>query len=365
MACVALAAAAVGTAAPPPGGVPVAVLVPDAATTMLAPVAAAWPDAPVVGVDVDRDALDVRTVRYAAPDAAGDAARAAVADGAWAVVCCETEAATTAVADALAGRDALLVSPYGGAVRTAAGRQVVLGLAPAEALRAFVRDAYAEGARAIGVMTPEGIDGDVALEALRGTFAAGDLTLRGVGRYPAGATPLTPEALWVATRLPDVVVAWDDAAGAQAAWRALRARGWNGPVYAPAAVLDVPSGPPRGGGPEGEVRLAVPPAAVWTALPAGDPARAWAIDARTVGGGRLGSAPGRSDGARAYDALALVARAAAAGPTDAAALRAATFALGPLDLAAGRYAPSPRTPWAGTAEGTRPARLVAGRLQPR
>ncbi len=342
-------------------------LVPDDAATLLGTVATAWPDTPAVGVDVRRDALDVRTVRYAgAPTTAAQAARTAVADGAWAVVCCETDAATAAVAGALADApDVLLVSPYGGAVRAAAGRQVVLDLAPAEALRGFVRDAYGGGARAIGVMTPAGVPGDVALQALEGTFAAGDLALRGVARYPAGARPLTPEALWVATRLPDVVIAWDDAAGAAAAWRALRARGWNGPVYAPAAVLRTPGGLPRGGGPEGEVRLAVPPAAVWTALPPSDPARAWAIDARTVAGGRLGSAPGRADGARAYDALALLAHAAATGAETSAALRAAVFALPATDLAAGRYAPSPRTPWAGTAEGTRPARLVAGRLQPR
>src|SRR5690606_31105769 len=76
-----------------------------------------------------------------------------------------------------------------------------------------------------------------------------------------------PEALLIASRLPGAVVIWGLADDLHVAARALRARGYEGLVFARSAVL------PAGGGGAGlgglaDVRFAVPPALAASSLPA-------------------------------------------------------------------------------------------------
>ena len=73
----------------------------------------------------------------------------------------------------------------------------------------------------LALLAPADALGEEASRALR------DISL-GVVRYPAGRTPLTPEALLAATLEPQSIVIWDSAAGTVRAAEALTARGYTG-----------------------------------------------------------------------------------------------------------------------------------------
>lgn len=319
-------------------------------------------------------ALDVRIVSDAGtPARAIRAAQDAIEEGAHALVCCSTAAATTQVAPVAAVAGVPLLSPTAGGVDDAAGWQFVLAPDEATHLQAIVRDAYARGLNRLGMMTLEGPFGDTAVERLRSFLGVPELQLVGEARYPADATVLTPEALWVATREPGAIVVWGLRDDSAVAVQGLRARGWDGPVYLRAALLD----PLAGGlasGLSGEVRIPVSPASLPSTVDQGDPAASWLIDARDLGDGRLESRPYLADGAIVHDALELARRAfeqaASYGvdPSDLRgfrlALRDALVTLPETTLAAGTYDLTMDTTQAALAQGLRMGRLVAGRLEP-
>lgn len=319
-------------------------------------------------------ALDVRIVSDAGmPARALRAARAAIEEGAHALVCCSTAAATTEVAPVAAEAGVPLLSPTAGGVDDAAGWQFVLAADEATHLRAIVRDAYARDLDRLGLMTLEGPFGDTAVARLRSFLGVPELQLVTESRYPASATVLTPEALWVATREPSAIVVWGLRADTAVAVRDLRARGWDGPVYLRAALLDpLAGGLP--GGLSGDVRVPVSPASLPGALDADSPAASWLLDARGLGEGRLESRPYLADGAIAHDALELARRGfeqAASYGVDPSnlrgfrlALRDALVALPETTLAAGTYDLTMDSTQAALAQGLRMARLVAGRLVP-
>ena len=318
--------------------------------------------------------LDVRVVSDAGSSArAARAARDAIEAGAHALVCCSTSAATVQVAPVAALAGVPLLSPTAGGIADAAGWQFVLAADEATQLQAVVRDAYGRGVTRLGIMTLEGSFGDTAVARLLSFLGVPELQLVAEARYPADATVLTPEALRVATREPGAIVVWGLRDDTAVAVRGLRERGWNGPVYLRAALLD----PLAGGLPSGlsgDVRVPVSPASVPSAVDADDPAASWLFDARGLGDGRLESRPYLADGAIVHDALVLLGRAFeqatsyGVDPTDLRgfrlALRDALVALPETTLAAGRYDLSMDSTQAALAQGLVMGRLVAGRLAP-
>lgn len=302
------------------------------------------------------------------------AAEEAVRDGAHLIVCCRDAETSRQVASQTAEWGVPLLSLHPTSVRSAAGWHVAVGTEAAEELRAIIGDAYARGARTFGMMMPAGPEGDALLARLPGYFGAPGMTLATPARYEPGASVLTPEALWVATRLPDVVIAWGDGADPLTALWGLRDRGWRGPVYLPSAVLPSLADRPAPPTTTGEVRTMAPPSSVWTFLPRSDPSYDAVLTARAWGAGRLASNGALADGARLHDALRLLDEALAPWTSAAwtgvsldevrLALADALTSLPALDLATGRYDPDPRIPAAGRAAGLRPVRIVNGRLQP-
>lgn len=297
----------------------------------------------------------------------------AIDGGAHAVVCCSTPAASTAVGRLAAVASLPILSPAGTGAPASAGWQFALEPSQATELQAVVRDVHARGLHALGVMAPESGPGDADLARLEGFLAAPELRVVAVARYAPGAQALTPEALWVATREPDAILAWDERDGAGRAVAGLRARGWTGPVYVRAATL----GPFSGGPPpglSGDVRVAVSPATIEPSATTDHPGSAWRAEVRALSGGPLESRRGRADGAIVHDALELLRRAAEQAEAyrvtpDAPrsyrlALRDALVALPPTTLAAGRYDPAMDRTVAATAEGLHVVRLESGRLAP-
>lgn len=169
-------------------------------------------------------------------------------DGALVVVCCTTPAASAAVAQAAEslGLLHLAVSGTAGAEFDAAGNQYwSFGLWPSETdqLSALVADALTSGRGSVALMTSDDAFGDRAQETLESLLGYAGMRLVHVVRYAAGTRELRPEALVTASRQPGAVVVWGSGPDTQVAVSALRARGYEGIVYARAAL--VATGPGR------------------------------------------------------------------------------------------------------------------------
>ena len=212
-------------------------------------------------------------------------------------------------------------------------------------LRAIVGHVYAEGKRAIGLMTLDHAFGDLPERVLTEELAVAGMDLVVVERYPPNVDVLTPEALWVATRQPGAVVVWGLARDTHLAVEALRQRGYMGPIYVRADLLSDPSAgidPAVYAG----ARFAVAPILVDDAT-AATPESEAAARLKDVLFGLYGVREVSKEAARTYDALDLL-RAAAeqaatygVSPTDAGgyrlALRDAAIALPAFTGAAGIY----------------------------
>ena len=337
-------------------------------------VAEAWAERLAVQGGIYGRALEVDVVNDGGvPARALRLAQEAIDDGAHALVCCSTAAASATVGRLAAAASVPVLSPSDRGAAEAAGWQFALAPSAATELQAIVRDVHALGLRALGVMLPDDDAGDADLARLEGFLAAPELRVVAVARYAPDARVLTPEALWVATREPDAILAWGGRDDAGRAVAGLRARGWTGPAYVRAAVLDpLAGGPPPGLG--GDVRVAVSPATVAPVATTDDAGGAWRAEVRALSGGPLESRRGRADGAILHDALELLRRAAAQAeaygvtPDPARgyrlALRDALVALPPATLAAGRYDPAMERAGAVLAEGLHVVRLEHGRLTP-
>lgn len=307
------------------------------------------------------------------PNRAVGLAREAIADGVHALVCCSTPAASRRVATVAAAAGVPLLSPAGSGEQEAAGWQFALTPSDRTHLQAVVRDVYTRGIGGIGLMTPAGSFGDAVVEAMRQFIAVDTLRVVATERYALEAEVLTPEALALATRQPGAILAWGLRDDTVLAVQGLRARGWDGPVYIRGVMAD----PLAGGLPQGlvgDVRLPLAPAALPDAVAAGDPRESWIADARSLGGGSVGSVRGSAEGALLHDALVLLTlafeRASVYGVSAAdagryrLALRDALVSLGPVHLAAGSYDPGMATSDAALVEGLVMARLVGGVLVP-
>ncbi len=198
------------------------------------------------------------------PQRAADLARQLADAGAWAVVCCTTPAATAAVkevAEEVGLLHLALSDPTPGHVALGNDGYWSFGLWPSEsdALAAVVADALAQGRGSVALMAPEDAFGDDVTDTLASLLGYAGMRLAHVERFAPGATELRPEALLVATKQPGAVAVWASGPDTEVAVRALRARGYEGLVYARSA-LAAPGGPRLSASAFEGVRFALPPA---------------------------------------------------------------------------------------------------------
>ena len=171
-----------------------------------------------------------------------EARRLVEEEGVLALICCSPPEATAALAPYLEGAGVLTLSPSalpeGSASEGAAFWLFSLEPDRRRLLQASVLAQAAAGHTRFGLMTLEGDFGDaVAAELASLIDPAAGVQLVVEQRYPQGASVLTPEALWVATRLPETVFVWGDSADSVLALRALAARGYRGEVVLDPTVL--------------------------------------------------------------------------------------------------------------------------------
>lgn len=267
-------------------------------------------------------------------------ARELIDGGAHLLICCSSDAAVRRVAPLAEERGVLLLSPRPPSA-VEGSWEVALGASDRTLLRSVIRHAFAAERRMLGLMTLDTPFGDAAEGVLEAELALAGMELRGVARHDGGERPLTPDALWVATRQPSAVVVWSLADDSAAAIDALRRRGYAGPIYLRPSVTTGEEQPPPDG-----VLLPVPPFRV--AAPTDDAPAAAEVArfGRTVAG-RLGEAYLTPGAARTYDLVTLALRALeqvavyGVAPADTGrfrvALRDAAIGLPTLHGAAGSY----------------------------
>lgn len=169
------------------------------------------------GVTLELTLLDSRSD----PGQAAAQAEALLAAGVHALVCCTTPAEAAQVTPLAVATGLPLLTLTQGAA-TAVDSYWLFSLAAGE--RAQLERLLLETPlHPFALMAPTGSSGDRAAGVLQDARV-------GAARYPPGRTPLTPEALWVATREPGSVVVWDDEEGTAVAADALTARGYRGPL---------------------------------------------------------------------------------------------------------------------------------------
>jgi branched-chain amino acid transport system substrate-binding protein len=252
----------------------------------------------------------VASIEIAATDDGSDpltaerTAAALIADGVHAIVCCSSDAALRRVAPLANEHGVLLLSP-----RRPSGLEgsweVALGPSESILLRSVVRHAFSAGRSPLGLMTLSTPFGSRAQEVLERELAVAGMELRGIARYAIDARPLTPDALWVATREPSAVVVWGLRDDGVAAVDALRRRGYDGAIYLrpDLAAPDPTAVAPRG------VSMPLPPFVLAASLPPHHPNRE-AVDAyEATVIGRLGPAYRTSGSAVHYDLATVLLRA--------------------------------------------------------
>ena len=300
----------------------------------------------------------------------GELQRLVQQDGVHAIVCCDSQPAVR-VAREVAEEHGVLVLALGAGDGGSAGWLFGLGADDRTELRAVVSHVYAEGKRALGLMTLENAFGNAPVRVLEEELPVADMELIAVERYPPDARMLTPEALWIATRLPGAVVVWGLAPDTAVAVDALRRRGYEGPLYVRSGLLADDSGWERIA--RNRVRAAVAPV-----VADGSTSQASDSSAAAVLSDMLFTLYGVRDvtaaAGRAYDGLALLRDAAEQAalygvpPDDVAgyrlALRDAAVALPPYLGAGGAYDLEERSDQAALPSGLIVVEATDGRLIP-
>lgn len=304
------------------------------------------------------------------PRQALEAARALAEEGVHALVCCTERAATTLVAPYSARERVPLLALTRSEPEPEDGWTLPLPPSTLTQMRALARDAAVPG-RGVGLLGAEGERGEAARAALSDALLEVGSPLSRAEFFPPLSSPLTPEALLVAASQPVAVVVWATPADTRTALTALRARGWEGPVYLPYAVYEELRPLPAS---FGQVRVIAPPAASAGALPPGSPNAAALERYRAEMVRRFGARAATGGGALAFDAVELLRRAGEQAlvygvPLDATAsfrqaLWDALIGLGPVHLVGGSY-----DYHADGSGGALPSGLVvlterAGRLEP-
>lgn len=201
------------------------------------------------------------------PEVARHEVRRLIDEGVDVLICCSTARATAAIAQEAnaAGVPTLALSdlpeePGFWLFTVKPDRRHLL--------RAAVLFQVAKGQHRFGLMTLEGAFGEAVardLALLIDPESAVRLVVE--ERYPANATVLTPEALWVATRLPETVFVWGTPADTALALEALRARGYGGEVVVSPEVLADADAPGLRASALRDALVPVAPSAVADTLP--------------------------------------------------------------------------------------------------
>ena len=188
-----------------------------------------------------------------------------------AIVCCTTFAASRAVAEVAEEAGVLLLSPteLGGFSGATAPSYWAFALWPddTDALSATVAAVLGQGRGTAALMTLANDFGERAAAVMTGLLGYAGMHLTGEVAYDPGVSELRPEALLIASTLPGAVVVWGLADDLGVAYRALRARGYEGPVFGRASLVAPGTGSGRLGTLAG-VRFTVPPALAAAGLPA-------------------------------------------------------------------------------------------------
>jgi branched-chain amino acid transport system substrate-binding protein len=237
-------------------------------------------------------------------------ARRLVDEGAHALICCSHEALVEAmlgVADELG----VLTLVLTGSDRLEAALPFWMFAVPPDSrtlIQRMVLDLGSRGGETLALMAPDNAQGDVAQRALELLLSPGGLRLVAAERYPANATVLTPEALWVATRQPSAVLVWGSPRDTQLALEGLSRRGYEGPIYLNPQLVETRNRPPSLA-PYRGVLVSTSPARFAERLGPGAPtaeeSRAYLTHTR-----RLGLSPLHPEGAYAWDAVKLLGAAA-------------------------------------------------------
>lgn len=222
----------------------------------------------VYGVDVHVDIEDDGGV----PANAVSIARDFAGQDVHVIVCCTTAAASRAVARVAEEAGMLMLAPTElsslGAESSPSYWSFALWPDDTDALSATVAAVLAHGRGSAALMTLANEFGERSSTVLASLLGYAGLNLSGEITYHPGTMELRPEALLIASGLPGAVVVWGLADDLVVAYRALRARGYEGPVFGRTSLL-APGAGVSGLGSLAGVQFAVPPALAPAALPDG------------------------------------------------------------------------------------------------
>lgn len=170
---------------------------------------------------------------------AARAAQALIDEGVHAIVCCTTESATQAVSSVIERQGVLMLALTEANLEAAPNWLFQIPPDTRRILQSIVIDRNRRNQPRIGVMTLDNSFGDALMRTLHTLLVPeAGMLLVAEERYRPDATVLTPEALLVATRIPDSVIVWGLPNDTDVALRALRARGFEGDVILNPDLLD-------------------------------------------------------------------------------------------------------------------------------
>ena len=225
-----------------------------------------WEDAAEAGDGVFGLRVEVRVVDDAgSPTRAAEATRELVDAGALVIVCCTTPAATaevSTIAEELGVLHLALSSSAGNSFEAPADQYWSFGLWPSETdqLSALVADALSAGRGSAALMTSDDEFGEETLRTLESLLGYAGMRLNRVERYAVGTRELRPEALLIASEQPGAVVVWGTGPDTEVAVHALRARGYEGIVYARSLLVATGPGRRLPAATFEDVRFPLPPA---------------------------------------------------------------------------------------------------------
>jgi branched-chain amino acid transport system substrate-binding protein len=160
-------------------------------------------------------------------------------DGVHAIVCCTTQAATQGITSYVESQGVLTLTLTEADLEAAPNWLFQIPPDTRRVLQSIVIDRNRREQPRIGVMTLDNSFGDALMDTLSTLFVPeAGMLLVAEERYRPDATVLTPEALLVATRIPDSVIVWGLQSDTDVALRALRARGFEGDVILNPDLLD-------------------------------------------------------------------------------------------------------------------------------
>ena len=154
--------------------------------------------------------------------------------GVLALVCCTLSANLTAIAEYISSQSIVTVSPSD--LPTPSNWMFTTKPNLERLLQSVILQLSVKNQQSIGVMTPDSISASVE-NTLSLLLSPGGMRLGVLQTYSPDATVLTPEALWVATRLPETVLVWGLAQDSALAYKALRERGYEREVILNPALL--------------------------------------------------------------------------------------------------------------------------------